>query len=112
MVDKSKMKDDLKQLKSIAEDLKSATVQTKDDNWLVDIYEQYNFEHSLITANEFNSSYILSAFPYKNCCLPIPSDSGFFDREEPLYMKLYRGQATKNNSKVNITPSIENGVLI
>lgn len=32
MVDKSKMKDDLKQLKSIAEDLKSATVQTKDDN--------------------------------------------------------------------------------
>lgn len=95
MVDKAKMKDDLKELKSIAEDLKTVTAQTKDDNGLVDIYEQNNFEHSFIVANGFNSSDIFSAFPYKNCCLPIPIDSGFFDREEPLYMKLYREQTIK-----------------
>lgn len=101
MVDKAKMKDDLRELKSMTEDLKTATVQAKDDNELIDIEEQHCFFHTLIDfmepVDEYSSRGILPAFPNKKCCIPIPSDSGFFDMEEPHYMKLYRGA---NNKKI------------
>lgn len=76
MVDKSKLKDDLK---SMVGDLKTAANKTN-DNELVDIYEQHSFEHALIDYNEpvdeWNMRDILPAFPSRNCYIPIPPDSG------------------------------------
>lgn len=78
MVNKSKLKDDLK---SMVGDLKTAANQTNEnDNELVDIYEQHSFEHSLIDynepVNEWNMRDILPAFPSRNCYIPIPPDCG------------------------------------
>lgn len=97
MVDKSKLKDDLK---SMVGDLKTAANQTNEKaNELVDIYERHSFEHALIDYNEpvdeWNMRDILPAFPTKKCCIPIPPDSGFFDRREPHYMDLFGEQKIK-----------------
>ena len=83
IMDKSKMKDSLKELKSVATDLKNIANNTeKEDNELIVIDEQYTFEHSLINfeepVDEFNMRNIYPAFPTNSLYIPFPPDNGQF----------------------------------
>lgn len=81
MIVKSRIKDDLRELKSMAQDLKTVTNKTKgDDNEFIITEEQHCFEHSLIDfeepVDEYNMRDILPAFPSRTCYIPIPPTSG------------------------------------
>lgn len=81
MKNKSKMKDNLKEIKSMTVNLKTTASQTNvNNNELMDIYEQHIFAHSLIDyeepVDEWNMRDILPAFPSRSCYVPIPPDCG------------------------------------
>lgn len=70
----------------LEESVKTIEGNNTSEEKLVDIYEQHNFVNSLIDfeeeADEWNNRNILPAFPTRRCCVPIPSDSGFFSERK------------------------------